>query len=421
MGRSMIQKILSDKVGRPVHVGELIEIRPDVIMTNELSAVNVIDELEKHGLDTVADPDRCVVVFDHFTPAKDLQTAAILKRCREFARRHAIAVYEGGRGGIEHVVLPEEGWVGPGQVILGGDSHTPTYGALGAVGLGMGATDIAYAMATGQTWLRVPPSIRVRYEGKPRPGVHGKDIILATLGKLTMDGATYQAVDFCGDGVQHLTMADRFTIANMSAEAGAKTGMFAPDQSTLEFIAASGFQGARLYTMDDDAEYTTTYTIDLSALEPYVALPGQPDQACPISAAPGVKVDQVIIGTCTNGRIEDLRQAAAVLHGRQVHVDVRCLVIPGSQKVYAQALREGLLQVFADAGVVVAPPGCGPCMGGHMGILADAEVCVSTTNRNFPGRMGHRTAQIYLAGPMVSAASAVAGFLVDPKEVLAQL
>ncbi|MFQ6091968.1 MAG: 3-isopropylmalate dehydratase large subunit [bacterium] len=419
---TITEKILAAHTGRDeVRAGELIMADIDLVMANELSAIVAIKEFEKVGAQRVFDPERIALVPDHFTPNKDMKTADITAEVRQFAEKHGIVHYfEVGRGGIEHVLLPEEGLVAPGELIIGGDSHTCTYGALGAFATGVGSTDVAAAFALGQVWLRVPRSIRLLYRGRPRKWVCGKDVILYTIGDLGVDGAIYQVLEFTGDGVAHLTLADRFTMANMAVEAGAKTGIFEPDETAVEYIKQR-IENHELriknYKSDPEGEYVRTVEYDLSEIEPQVAFPPLPDNVRPVTDAGEVPIDQVAIGFCTNGRIEDLRIAAQVLKGKKVHPRVRALIFPGTQRVALQAIREGLVETFIESGCAVSTPSCGPCIGGHLGVLGEGERCLATTNRNFVGRMGHPSSEIYLASPAVAAASAVTGTITHPEEV----
>jgi 3-isopropylmalate/(R)-2-methylmalate dehydratase large subunit len=359
-----------------------------------------------------------VLVMDHFTPAKDIKSAEIVKRCRVFARQHGVRFYDVGRAGIQHVLLPEQGLVAPGDLIAGADSHTCTYGYIGAFGTGIGSTDAAAAMILGEIWMKVPESIKIIYHGKPPKWVGGKDLILYTIGLLGVDGARYQAMEFTGEALQYLGMSDRFTIANMAIEAGAKTGLIAADEKTRAYIQARGREDGQYWQSDPDATYAATYDIDISTFEPFIAVPFLPENAKPLSELAGLEIDQVTIGMCTNGNIEDLRAAAEIFRGRKCHPRVRAVIIPGSQKVYLEALREGLIETFIEANCSVSTPTCGPCLGGHMGVLAAGERCVSTSNRNFKGRMGHPESEVYLANPYIAAAAAVAGHIISPSEVL---
>ena len=399
--------------------GDIISIDLDLVMANELSAAVAITEFRKiKGATKVWDPDKIALCPSHFTPNKDIATATLSTMMRDFAKeQHVKHYFEVGRGGIEHVVLPENGMVGPGMTIIGGDSHTTTYGGLGAFATGVGSTDIAAAFATGEMWVRVPPTIKVIYEGGLRKYVSGKDLILATVGRLGVDGAIYAAIEFTGPVVKELPISGRFTMANMSIEAGAKNGIFPVDATAEAYCAAVGKKDYTVYYADKNAEYQSSVTIDCSAIEPQVALPWLPENTKNASDLNDIKIHQAVIGTCTNGRIEDMRQAAEVLKGRSVHPDVRCIVIPGSQKVYKQCIIEGLTEIFVDAGCVVSTPTCGPCVGGHMGVLSAGERCISTTNRNFKGRMGHVQSEVYLTGPYVAAASAIAGYIANPEQI----
>lgn len=359
------------------------------------------------------------LVPDHFVPTKDIASAEVNKNLREFAREQQIIYFEcGQKSGIEHVILPEKGLVLPGDVVVGADSHTCTYGAVGAFSTGMGSTDIAVAMATGEIWLKVPPTIKFVYSGQPGPWIGGKDLILHTIGQIGVDGALYSVMEFTGSVIDQLTMDDRFTMANMAIEAGAKAGVFAVDEKTLEYVNARARRPFEVYASDPDAEYAQVITYDLSEMEPQVSCPHSPENTVPVSQTAGVKIDQAVIGSCTNGRLKDMAEAAQVLKGRQVHPSLRCIIIPGSQEVYLAALREGFIETFIEAGAAVSTPTCGPCVGGHTGVLAAGERCISTTNRNFVGRMGSPEAEVYLASPAVAAASAVAGEIINPEEVV---
>ncbi len=420
-GFTLAEKIIGAHVaGGPqtVRAGDLVEVNVDVVLANDITAPIAIREFEKVGAPAVFDPERVVLVSDHFAPNKDIKSAEQCKAVRIFARQQALSHhYDVGNMGIEHVLLPEQGLVAPGDIVVGADSHTCTYGALGAFATGMGSTDVAVVMATGQSWMRVPESLRVVYHGQRQPFVSGKDLILHTIGVLGVSGARYQALVFTGPVIEALSMAGRFTMANMAIEAGGKAGLCAVDATTRAYLDGRTARTPRVFTADPDAIYARTVEIDVSDLEPQVAFPHLPENARPVSAAGDVQIDQAVIGSCTNGRLEDLRAAAAVLRGQRVHRDVRCIVIPGTQQVYLDALREGLVEAFIEAGAVVSTPTCGPCLGGHMGILASGERAVSTTNRNFRGRMGHPESEVYLSNPAVAAASAVAGRIVHPQEV----
>ncbi len=426
MARAMTltEKILAAHAGKAeVAPGDIISIELDLVMANELSAAVAITEFRKiKGADKVWDPDKIALVPSHFTPNKDIATATLSTMMRDFAKEQKIKHYfEVGRGGIEHVVLPENGFVGPGMTIIGGDSHTTTYGGLGAFATGVGSTDIAAAFATGEMWVRVPQTIKLIFEGGLRKYVQGKDLILQTISQLGVDGAIYGALEFTGPTIKELPISSRFTMANMSIEAGAKNGIFLVDAVAEAYCAAVGKKDYTVYHPDKGAEYERTVMIDCSKIEPQVALPWLPENTKNASDLNDIKIHQSVIGTCTNGRIEDMRQAAEVLKGRSVHPDVRCIVIPGSQKVYKQCIIEGLTEIFIDAGCVVSTPTCGPCVGGHMGVLSDGERCISTTNRNFRGRMGHVKSEVYLTGPYVAAASAVAGYITNPEQLDARV
>ena len=415
----MAQKILAAHSGRErVEVGELIEVNADMVLANDITAPIAILEFAKLGVDRVFDPERITLVPDHFAPNKDIKSAEQCKQMREFARQYGIRNYfEVGRMGIEHALLPEMGLVLPGDVVVGADSHTCTYGAVGAFATGMGSTDIAVAMATGQAWMRVPETMRFVYNGTLRPWVGGKDLILHTIGLIGVEGARYRAMEFVGPAIDALSMDGRFTMANMAIEAGAKAGLFHVDSKTEAYVSERAKRPYTVYASDPGAAYAEVVKIDAAAIEPQVSFPHLPSNARPISQVGDVAIDQVVIGSCTNGRWTDLVEAAEVLRGRQVHRDVRCIVIPGTQAIYLRAVREGLAEVFVEAGAVLSTPTCGPCLGGYMGVLAEGERCVSTTNRNFVGRMGHVKSEVYLAGPAVAAASAVAGRIADPEQL----
>jgi len=419
MSMTMTEKIMAAHAGLgEVRPGQIINANVDLVLANELSAIVAIEEFSKiKGANKVFDPRKIVIVPDHFTPNKDIQSAKVAKRVREFALKHDTLYYEVGRMGIEHVLLPEQGLVRPGQLVIGGDSHTCTYGALGMVATGVGSTDIAVAWALGEVWLKVPPTIRIEFKGKKKPWVSGKDMILYTIGQLGVDGGIYSALEFYGEAIEELSVAERLTMANMAIEAGAKNGIFAVDAKTEAYVKAATNQPYTVYASDPDAEYAQTIVFDMDDIEPQVAFPHLPSNTKSISQVGEVPINQVVIGSCTNGRIEDLRIAAGILKGRKIHPRLRCIIIPGTQKVYLDALNEGLLETFIQAECVVSTPTCGPCVGGHMGILAEGERCVSTTNRNFVGRMGHITSEIYLASPAVAAATALSGRLADPDQL----
>ena len=419
MGQTLAEKILASKCDQPeVHPGQFINAKVDVVLASELSGVLAIEEFEKIKGARIFDPEKVVLVMDHFTPAKDIKSAEIVKRCREFARRHGVRFYDVGRAGIQHILLPEQGLVVPGDLVAGADSHTCTYGFLGAFGTGIGSTDAAAAMILGEIWLKVPESALFIYYGKAPKWVSGKDLILHTIGHIGVEGALYQAMEFTGEAVAQLGMADRFTMANMAIEAGAKAGLFNPDEKTRAYVEKRSRRPGQYFHSDPDAQYAAVYEFDVSTFEPFVAAPFLPENVKPVSELAGLEIDQVVIGMCTNGNLEDLRAAAEVLRGRKIHPRVRAVIIPGTQQVYLDALREGLIEVFVEANCSVSTPTCGPCLGGHMGVLAAGERCVATSNRNFRGRMGHPESEVYLANPYVAAASAVAGCIASPAEVL---
>ena len=424
--RTLAEKLLAAHCGREeVSSGEFIDATVDLVLANDVTAPLAIEEFQRLGVSGVFDPRKVVMVPDHFCPNKDIQSAEQAKLMREFAKQQGLVYFEVGRMGIEHVLLPEQGLVLPGQVIVGADSHTCTYGALGAFATGMGSTDIAVAMATGEIWMKVPPTIKFIYHGKLPKWVGGKDLILYTIGDIGVDGALYSVMEFTGEAIDELDMDGRFTMANMAIEAGAKAGIFYVDGKTEEYlhhaianrvspVIASEAKQSR---SDEDAQYAGIYEYDVSKIEPQVAFPHLPSNIRPISQVGEIRLDQVVIGGCTNGRIDDLRVAAGILKGRKIHPDLRCIILPGSQQVYLEALREGLIEAFIEAGAVVSTPTCGPCLGGHMGVLAAGERCLSTTNRNFVGRMGSPESEVYLSNPAVAAASAILGKIASPEEV----
>lgn len=419
MGMTMTQKILAAHAGlEAVSAGQLIEADLDLVLGNDITSPVAIHEMDKMNVKTVFDKDKIALVPDHFVPNKDIKSAEHCKCVREFACKHDITNYfEVGEMGIEHALLPEKGLVIAGDVVIGADSHTCTYGALGAFSTGVGSTDMAAGMATGKAWFKVPSAIRFNIVGQFSKWVSGKDLILHIIGMIGVDGARYQSMEFVGEGVKNLSMDDRFTVANMAIEAGAKNGIFPVDDIALAYIKEHSNREPVIYEADSDAEYEQEYTIDLSELKPTVAFPHLPENTRTIDEAGDIKIDQVVIGSCTNGRLDDMRIAAEVLDGKRVAKGLRCIVIPATQKIYLQAIEEGLIQVFINAGAVVSTPTCGPCLGGYMGILADGEKCVSTTNRNFVGRMGHVNSEIYLASPAVAAASAITGKITSPYEL----
>ena len=402
-----------------VEPGELVEVPVDLLLANDVTAPLAIKEFKRLGRPGVFDRDRVVLVLDHFTPNRDIASAEQCAYVRRFAGEYGIGhLYDAGEAGIEHVLLPEEGLIKPWNVVIGADSHTCTYGALGAFATGMGSTDVGAAMATGTTWLKVPEALLVTITGKFRRWVGGKDLVLNLISRLGVDGANYRSLEFVGDGLDGLSVEGRLTVANMAIEAGAKNGLFGVDRLTIEFLARYGVDAEVRPLEPDESGYSGEIEIEIGKLEPQVALPSLPSNSVPVSEAPRVRVDQVVIGSCTNGRMEDLELAAEVLRGRKTAKGVRLLIIPGSPRVYRQAVREGLFDIFLDSGAVISPPTCGPCLGGHMGVLAAGEKAVSTTNRNFVGRMGHRESEVYLANPAVAAASAVTGTITDPGEIV---
>ena len=424
--RTIAEKLLAAHCAREeVRSGEFINASVDLVLANDITAPLAIEEFQRLGVSKVFDPGKVVMVPDHFCPNKDIQSAEQAKFMREFAKEQGLVYFEVGRMGIEHVLLPEQGLVLPEQVIVGADSHTCTYGALGAFATGMGSTDIAVAMATGEIWMKVPPTIKFIYHGKLPKWVGGKDLILYTIGDIGVDGALYSVMEFTGEAIDELDMDGRFTMANMAIEAGAKAGIFAVDDKTEEYlhhaianrvspVIASEAKQSR---SDKDARYAGIYEYDVSKIEPQVAFPHLPSNTKPISQVGEITLDQVVIGGCTNGRIGDLRAAAGILKGRKIHPDLRCIILPGSQQVYLEALREGLIEAFIQAGAAVSTPTCGPCLGGHMGVLAAGERCLSTTNRNFVGRMGSPKSEVYLSNPAVAAASAVLGKIAGPEGI----
>lgn len=421
MGMTMTQKILAEHAGLDsVTAGQLIEAKLDIVMANDITGPMALP-IFREMADKVYDKDKVVLVPDHFTPNKDIKSAENSKSIREFAKEQGLKWYfEQGKSGVEHALLPEAGVVAAGECIIGADSHTCTYGALGAFSTGVGTTDIATGMATGELWFKVPSAVKFVLTGKPGKYVSGKDIIIHIIGRIGVDGALYKSMEFTGDGIRELSMDDRFTMANMAIEAGAKNGIFPVDERAEAYLKEHSAKAYKIYEADGDAVYDEVIEIDLQKVRPTVAFPHLPGNAKTIDeieAMEPIRVDQVVIGSCTNGRMEDLRKAAAILKGRQVHPDVRVMVIPATQKIYKECITEGLLDIFVDAGCAVNTPSCGPCMGGHMGVMAAGEKCVSTTNRNFVGRMGHVDSLIYLASPEVAAASAVAGYIANPEKV----
>ncbi len=419
MGMTMTQKILAAHAGLgKVSAGQLIEADLDLVLGNDVTAPVAIHEMEKMTIKKVFDKDKIALVPDHFTPNKDIKSAEHCKCMREFAMDHDITNYfEIGEMGIEHALLPEKGLVVAGDVVIGADSHTCTYGALGAFSTGVGSTDMAAGMATGKAWFKVPSALKFVLTGKPEKWVSGKDVILHIIGLIGVDGALYKSMEFVGEGISNLSMDDRFAMANMAIEAGAKNGIFPVDQAAIDYMKEHSTKEYKIYSADEDAEYEETYEINLSSLKPTVAFPHLPENTRTLEAVGDIKIDQVVIGSCTNGRISDLRTAAAILEGRKVAKGMRLIVFPATQKIYLQAMEEGLLATFIKAGGIVSTPTCGPCLGGHMGILAAGERAVATTNRNFVGRMGHVESEVYLASPAVAAASAVTGKISGPEEL----
>ena len=420
MGMTMTQKILAAHAGlESVTAGQLIEAELDLVLGNDITSPVAIHEIEKMNVDGVFHKDKIALVMDHFAPNKDIKSAQHCKCVREFACKNEISnYYDVGEMGIEHALLPEKGLTVAGDVIIGADSHTCTYGALGAFSTGVGSTDMAAGMATGKAWFKVPSAIKFNIVGKPAKWISGKDVILHIIGMIGVDGALYKSMEFVGDGIQYLTMDDRFTIANMAIEGGAKNGIFPVDDLTRAYMKEHSKRPFVEYEADADAVYDEEYTIDLSTLKPTVAFPHLPENTKTIDEVGDIKIDQVVIGSCTNGRMDDLRIAAEILKGRKVAKGLRVIVIPATQKIYLDAMEEGLIRTFIEAGAIVSTPTCGPCLGGYMGVMAEGERCVSTTNRNFVGRMGHVESEVYLASPAVAAASAITGKISGPDEIL---
>ena len=420
MGMTMTQKILAAHAGLDmVKAGQLIKCRLDMVLGNDVTTPVAVNEFNKAGFDKVFNMSKISLVMDHFTPNKDIKAAQQCKLCRDFAEDKGIVNYfDVGDMGIEHALLPEKGLVAPGELIIGADSHTCTYGALGAFSTGVGSTDMAAGMATGEAWFKVPSAIKFNLKGKLNKWVMGKDVILHIIGMTGVDGALYKSMEFSGEGLKNLSMDDRLSMANMAIEAGAKNGIFEVDDVTLEYVKDKVSREYKYYSADADAEYDEVYDIDLSEIKSTVAFPHLPENTRTIDEVGKVKIDQVVIGSCTNGRMEDMRIAAEILKGKKVHKNVRCIVIPATQKIYMEAMKEGLLEIFINAGCAVSTPTCGPCLGGHMGILAKGERAVATTNRNFVGRMGHPESEVYLASPVIAAASAITGKISNVTEVL---
>ena len=419
MGMTMTQKILAAHAGlSSVKAGDLIEAKLDLVLGNDITTPVAVAAFDEAGLTKVFDPEKIAIVLDHYTPCKDIKSAQLCDTARKFAQRFGIThLYDVGTAGIEHALLPEKGLVGPGDCIIGADSHTCTYGAVGAFSTGVGSTDMAAGMAIGENWFKVPAAIKVNLTGKLKPYVSGKDVILHLIGLIGVDGALYKSLEFVGPGVKELSMDDRFTIANMAIEAGGKNGIFPVDEKTMEYVNGRFTRPVKVYEADADAEYESEVTIDLSALESTVSLPHLPSNTKTVSQVKGMPIQQVVIGSCTNGRISDMRIAAQILKGRKVADGVRCIVIPATQEVYLQCIREGLTEIFIESGCAFSTPTCGPCLGGHMGVMCEGERAVSTTNRNFVGRMGHVKSEVVLASPAIAAASAVKGCIADPSDL----
>lgn len=421
MGMTIAEKILAAHAGLDTVVpGQLINARLDLVLANDITGPMAVKEFRKIGIEKVFDKDKVILIPDHFAPAKDIPSAQQCRDIKDFSKEQGLThYYEVGRNGIEHCFLPEQGLVVPGDLVIGADSHTCTYGGLGAFSTGVGSTDLAVGMAMGENWFRVPESIKFILKGTPKnKWVGGKDYILAIIGKIGVDGAQYKAMEFTGEAISNLSVDGRLTMSNMAIEAGAKAGLIAPDEKTIEYVKARAKRPWQVYQSDADAKYIDVIEIDVTNLEPQVAFPHLPSNTRIVSEAKHVKIDQAVIGSCTNGRLEDLQIAAQIIKGKKVHPEVRAIVIPGTQEIYLQAVNEGLVQIFVEAGAVVSTPTCGPCLGGYMGILAKGERAISTTNRNFVGRMGHPESEVYLSNPAVAAASAVLGRIASPEEVL---
>ena len=419
MGMTLTQKILAAHAGLDhVNAGQLIRANLDIVLGNDITTPVAINEFKKNGFDAVFDKDKIAIVLDHFVPNKDIKAAEQSKQCREFACSHCVShFYDVGKMGIEHALLPEQGIVTAGDCIIGADSHTCTYGALGAFSTGVGSTDMAAGMATGQAWFKVPSAIRFHLTGKLPANCSGKDVILSIIGKIGVDGALYKSMEFTGEGVASLSMDDRLCICNMAIEAGAKNGIFPVDDVTLRYLEGRSERKPRIFEADPDAVYEQTIEIDLSSIVPTVACPHLPENTRPAAELSDIKIDQVVIGSCTNGRMEDMEAAYHTLKGKTVAPGVRCIIIPATMQIYRECIERGYVTAFIDAGSVVSTPTCGPCLGGYMGILAQGERCIATTNRNFVGRMGHVDSEVYLASPATAAASALTGFITAPKEV----
>lgn len=420
MGMTMTQKILADHAGLDeVHAGQLIQAKLDLVLGNDITSPVAINEFESAGFSKIFDPEKVVMVMDHFVPNKDIKSATQCKQCRMFAKRFGLThYYDVGTMGIEHALLPEQGLVAPGDAVIGADSHTCTYGALGAFSTGVGSTDMGAAMSAGYTWFKVPSAIRVNVTGKKQPYVSGKDVVLTLIGKIGVDGALYKSLEFSGDGLKELTMADRLTISNMAIEAGAKNGIFPVDSITRKYIEGRVKHDWSIYYADNDAEYDSVIDMNLDEIDCTVAYPHLPENAHPAREGSDINIDQIVIGSCTNGKIEDMEAAAKIFRGKHLADGVRGIIIPATMSIYRECMKKGLTEIFLDAGCVVSTPTCGPCLGGYMGILAEGERCVSTTNRNFVGRMGHVKSEVYLASPAVAAASGITGHISHPEEVM---
>ena len=415
---TLAEKILAAHTDKKeVSPGEFVNVRLDLILSNDITAPIAIKEFQRIGVSKVFDPKKVVMVLDHFMPNRDIASAEIAKLMREFCHEQGALFFEMGKAGIEHVLLPEQALVLPGEVVIGGDSHTCTYGALGAFSTGVGSTDVAAAMATGDLWMKVPPTIKFVYHGSLGKWVGGKDLIIHTIGDIGVDGALYSAMEFTGEAIEALPMDGRFTMANMAIEAGGKAGLFRVDNKTQLYIKSKTERPYNVYEPDGDAEYARVIEYDVSDMEPQVASPHSPANAKPVSEVGEIEINQAVIGSCTNGRFEDLRVTAQILKGKKVHPKLRCIILPGSQQVYLDALTEGFIEIFVRAGAVVSTPTCGPCFGGHTGVLAEGERCISTTNRNFVGRMGSPKSEVYLSNPAIAAASAIAGKIISPEEL----
>lgn len=419
MGMTMTQKILAAHAGLDsVNAGQLISAKLDIVLGNDITTPVAVNEFKKAGFENVFDKDRIAIVLDHFVPNKDIKAAEQSKQCREFACQHCVShFYDVGKMGIEHALLPEQGVVTAGDCIIGADSHTCTYGALGAFSTGVGSTDMAAGMATGTAWFKVPAAIKFELTGKLAPNCSGKDVILSIIGQIGVDGALYRSMEFTGPGVASLSMDDRLCICNMAIEAGAKNGIFPVDEKTMEYMKGRCEREPVIYTADEDAEYEQVIEIDLSKIVPTVACPHLPENTKPAAVLSDIKIDQVVIGSCTNGRMEDMEAAYKILNGKKVADGVRCIIIPATMQIYRDCVEKGYVTAFIDAGAVVSTPTCGPCLGGYMGILAAGERCIATTNRNFVGRMGHVDSEVYLASPTTAAASALTGYITEPTEV----